>query len=604
MLSTPFAFAVSLRRPPAFLRYGAALLAAACLHWPLAAIAQDDRLEPTIDSLEPAVDGIELDTGTTDDDTPTVYGQIPEDVLARSIEAELAAQRGEFEQSLDLYVALARETDNVSILQRTMRIAASLRNLPIIMEMGERWLARDPSSVEARQSMALSLVLTGRYAESLQMLTSLLADDKQVDFRLISSTLARDGNASLYLDALTADFEGLLERYPDNQSLQLALAHLYQLGGQTRAALNVVERLANEMDDAPDVVLLEVEMLERLDEDRRAQRRLSQALRSHPDSKELRLRYARKLLQQQRYKDAKEQFSRIIELDPRDFDTLYSLALLSLEENLHTEAKGYLQQLVLNGQRLDDAHYYLGFIEGQENHPDQAIEHYLMVRAGSNFMAAQRNLTELMVRAGRYPEAKAHLQNLRFRHADLNIALLTMEANVLLDAKQYEQASTMLNGAVGAFPDNVQLLFLRSVLSQDTNDLPLMEEDLRRIIALNPSNPIAYNSLGYTLADRTMRYQEAYDLIRKAVDLAPDDPAIIDSLGWVQYRLGNLDEARTNLDRAYKLYPDAEVAAHLGEVMWVQGDRNAAHRLWRKALETQPDSVHIRETAKRLGAEL
>jgi len=260
--------------------------------------------------------------------------------------------------------------------------------------------------------------------------------------------------------------------------------------------------------------------------------------------------------------------------------------------------------LVINGQRPDDSHYYLGHIASQENKIDEAIEHYRLVRSGANFLPALRNLTELMVEQNRYAEVKAHLQNLRFRNADLNMPLLTMEANVLIDQGQYGDASTLLNSAIVAFPDDAQLLFLRSVLSQELNDLDLMEQDLRRLIQMNPSNPVAYNSLGYVLADRTSRYEEAYELIKKAVELAPDDPAIIDSLGWVQYRLGRLDEARVNLDRAYTLFPDAEVAAHLGEVMWMQGDKTAASRLWRKALEAQPNSQHILETASRLGAEL
>jgi len=195
---------------------------------------------------------------------------------------------------------------------------------------------------------------------------------------------------------------------------------------------------------------------------------------------------------------------------------------------------------------------------------------------------------------------KSRLQNIRFRNPDYNIALLSMEANVLMDEGYLDAAGIVLNNAVGAFPSNIQLLFLRSVYSQEINDLDLMEVDLRKIIQLNPNNPVAYNSLGYTLADRTDRYQEAYALILRAFELAPNDPAIIDSLGWVQYRLGMYEEARDNLDKAYELFPDHEVAAHLGEVLWVMGEKSQARSVWRKALESQPDSEHIRSTMERL----
>ncbi len=171
---------------------------------------------------------------------------------------------------------------------------------------------------------------------------------------------------------------------------------------------------------------------------------------------------------------------------------------------------------------------------------------------------------------------------------------------MLMDEGKTDLAATVLNNAVGAFPNNIQLLFLRSLLSTEVNDLALMEQDLRKIILLNPTDSTAYNSLGYTLADRTDRYQEAYELIQKAIELSPDEPSIIDSLGWVQYRLGMYEEARKNLDRAYTLFPDAEVAAHLGEVMWMMGDKAAAARVWRGALEKQPDNQPLLNTMERL----
>jgi len=271
-----------------------------------------------------------------------------------------------------------------------------------------------------------------------------------------------------------------------------------------------------------------------------------------------------------------------------------------MEVKMYSDARNYLQRLVLNGQRLDDAHFHLGYISAEENQNPAAIEHYLQVKAGNNFLPAQRNLTDLMGKADRYAEVHAHLQNIRFRNAYYNIPLLSMEANVLIEQEKFADAGTLLDSAVGAFPNNIQLLFQRSVLSQEMNNLDLMEQDLRRIILLDPTNPVAYNSLGYTLADRTDRYQDAYALIQRAIELAPDDPAIIDSLGWVQYRLGMHEEARKNLERAYELFPDPEVAAHLGEVLWVLGEKNAATRLWRSALQVQPDSEFILNAMERL----
>lgn len=547
------------------------------------------------------------------------YGNFTEDQLSRLILAELAGQRGQPRQAMDEYVALARETRNISIIQRAMRIAIVSREPQIAMEMAEMWLEQEPDSEDARQTVALELVSIGRYRDAFDQFATLLDSGASVEFRRLSGRVANDENATLILKGLISDYEELLQRHPANDSLRLSLTQLYQLNQQPQPALALVQQMLREAEsredagapteqqaggNAPpnggDLIVMESELLDMLDERERSLRRLQQGVREYPAHKNLRYVYGRRLITEQNYPAARAEFAVLVEQNPRDFDLLYSLALLSMEVNMYAEAKNYLQRLVLNGQKLDDSHYYLGFIAGQENQAPQAIEHYLLVRSGSNFMQAQRNLTELMVRTGRYAEVRTHLQNLRFRNADLNIPLLSLEATVLIDEKKFEDAKTMLNSAVGAYPNNVQLLFLRSVLSQEVNDLALMETDLRKIILLEPQSPMAYNSLGYTLADRTDRYEEAHELIRKAAELAPDDPAILDSLGWVQYKLGMYEEARDNLDRAFKLYPDAEVAAHLGEVLWVMGDRSAATRIWRNALQTQPDSVHVRNTMQRL----
>ncbi len=547
----------------------------------------------------------------------TKYGNFTEDQLSRSILAELAGQRGQNEMALNDYAALARESNNVSIIQRAMRIAAFSRDPYLAIEMAELWLLQEPQAVEARQTIALELVSLSRYRDAFRQFEILLAQGEDVDFRLLSARIAATSSTGTpVLSGLIDDYEALLKRYPDHESLRLSLAHLYQLDKQPKPALAIIEQMLKQVerrdhDNAPpaskpaginggDLVMLQIQLLDNMEDHNNSLKQLQQGVRSYPNHKELRSLYGRKLINDHKYAEAREQFAVLVQQNPGDHELLYSLALLNMEVNQFAEAQNYLQRLVQNGQKLDDAHYYLGYIEGQQNHPDRAIEQYQLVKAGSNFLQALRNMTELMVRANRYDEIHSLLQNVRFRKSDLNIPLLSMEANILIEEKKYDLAGSLLNNSVGAFPNNVELLFLRSVLSQDTNDLVLMESDLRKIILLEPQSPVAYNSLGYTLADRTNRYQEAYDLIKHATDLAPTDPAIMDSLGWVQYKLGLHREARANLEKAYKLYPDAEVAAHLGEVLWVMGDKAAATKLWRTALSSQPDSAYVRNTMQRL----
>ena len=528
------------------------------------------------------------------------YGNFDEDVLTRVIIAEMAGQRGYNQKALEDYLALARETNDINIIRRASRIASFMRDVPAAIETSNLWLAKEPESQEALRTLAFQMATLGRYREAMTHMKKLLALGYNIDFRLITNRTAVDNDAELFLDALIADLQELKTLYPENQSVKLGLAHLHHQNSQAEKAYMEVSTLTDALNDNPEVVLLEVELLEILERPEQARERLQEALKNNSNHKELRFQYARKLIDDQRYSDARDQFAIIVEQYPDDYDMLYSLALLSMEINLFSEARQYFEIMVENAQRLDDAHYYLGFISVQENKNDEAIKHFFNVNGGGNFLQAQRSLTELMIRAGRYREVRSRLQNVRFRNPDYNIALLSMEANVLMDEGQMDEAGRVLNNAVGAFPNNIQLLFLRSVYSQEINDLALMEEDLRRIIQLNPNNPVAYNSLGYTLADRTDRFNEAYELIKRAFELAPNDAAIIDSLGWVQYRLGMYEEAIENLDRAYELFPDHEVAAHLGEVLWVTGERTQARSIWRKALESQPNSEFIRSTMERL----
>jgi tetratricopeptide (TPR) repeat protein len=566
----------------------------------LTACATVDERKVEEERMESLVDAAETTPPALPPPEEIEYGSFSEDVLTRVIIAEMAGQRGYNQKALADYLGLARETNDINIIKRASRIASFMRDVQAAIEMGNMWLAREPDSQEALRTLAFQMVTLGRYQEALNHMERLLDLGASIDFRLITNRTALDDNVTLYLDALIADFNDLRAKYPQDQSIRLALAHLYQQNDQVPQAYALVSELAVEMDDAPEVVILEVELLEQMGQAEQARRRLQQSLRSNENNKQLRFQYARKLVDEERHREARDQFKIIVEQNPDDFDMLYSLALISMEIKMLSDARIYFQRMVENAQRLDDAHYYLGYISMQENKNTEAIQHFFNVNSGSNFLQSQRSLTELMVKAGRYDEMKSRLQNIRFRNPDYNIALLSMEANVLMDEGYLDKSEIVLNSAVGAFPNNIQLLFLRSVYNQKVNDLVLMETDLRKIIQLNPNNPVAYNSLGYILADRTDRYDEAYELILRAFELAPNDPAIIDSLGWVQYRLGMYQEARDNLDKAYELFPDHEVAAHLGEVLWVLGEKSKARSVWRKALENQPDSEHIRSTMERL----
>ncbi|MFL2840520.1 MAG: tetratricopeptide repeat protein [Pseudohongiellaceae bacterium] len=532
-----------------------------------------------------------------------VYGHFPEDILTRVIIAEMSGQRGYNQAALDDYLLLAQETNDLGIIRRAALIAAFLRDNEASLELNQLWLSQQPTSEEALKTSTYQLIAVNRFSEALALFARMHALDYEVDYRLISNRVDNNIEFRPQLGALINEFEALLPNYPQHLSLQLAMAQLYRQNNQLQEAYEALNILAIDNDDRVDILIAEVEILEEMGETRQARRRLENSLNAKPDNKQLRFAYGRKLVQEGNYRDAIAQFEIIVDQDPEDFEMLFSLALISLESNQLNAAKDYFQRLLVNDQRLDDAHYYLALISDKENNPEQAIKHYLQVDGGNNYLISLRNYMGLMIEQDRYTEASDNIRQIRLRRPEINSALLALEGGLLLDAQEFYSAFTFLSRAINNNPKDTQLLQLRTLVSQELDDFVLLELDLRNIMRLNPNNPSAFNTLGYYLADQTNRYSEAKELIDRAIELSPNDPAIIDSLGWVQFKLGMYEEAKTNLKLAFALFPDHEVAAHLGEVLWVMGNREAAREIWQDALETQPESEFILNTMQRLNAE-
>jgi len=324
-------------------------------------------------------------------------------------------------------------------------------------------------------------------------------------------------------------------------------------------------------------------------------------VRRFPEDKPLRFNYARLLIQDEEFNDAKRQFEILVEQDPEDYETLYSIALLDIEMEEYDEANTLFARLVEVEHRPDDSHFYLGYIAEQQELLEPAIIHYRSVQiSAQNFVAAQQQATRCSIQLGRYEEAHSWLVDLSRGQPRLEVLFSNIEASFLLQAEQFDRAGVVLNDMLQRYPNDTDLLFTRVLMHDGLNDMPSSEQDLRRIITLLPDDSRALNHLGYMLADRTTRFEEALNLIEKAIAVSPDDPAIIDSLAWAQYKLGRYEEAVDNLRRAFAAFPDHEVASHLGEVLWVSGQESEALRVWNDALEETPDSDLIKEAMQRL----
>ncbi|MFY9960103.1 tetratricopeptide repeat protein [Pseudomonas sp.] len=538
------------------------------------------------DAQTPAVDAAQQP------DKPVAYGSFSQETVFNLLTAELAGQRNRFDIALDNYVTEAIKTQDPGISERAYRIAEYLGADQSALDTALIWAKNDPNSLDAQRAAAIQLARAGRYDDSMVYMEKVLQGKGDTHFDFLALSAAETDQDTR--DGLQKSFDRLLQKYPDNGQLVFGKALLLQQDGDSNAALTLLEEHPPEEGEiAP--VLLRARLLQSVGRGEEALPLLQKTIRQYPDDKRLRLTYARTLVEQDRLDDAKIEFSSLVEQYPDDDELRYSLALICLETKNWDEAAGYLQELIERDSHVDAAHLNLGRIHEERNQQQAALDEYAQVGPGNDYLPAQLRQADILVANGRSSEASRRLALARDTQPDYAIQLYLIEAEALGN-----QALQVLEQALKQYPDDNSLLYTRAMLAEKRNDLAQMEKDLRSIIAREPENAMALNALGYTLADRTTRYAEAKALIDKAHQITPDDPAVLDSLGWVNYRMGNLDEAERLLRQALERFPDHEVAAHLGEVQWANGKRREARQTWAKGFEAQPDSPILRKTVLRL----
>ena len=374
---------------------------------------------------------------------------------------------------------------------------------------------------------------------------------------------------------------------------------LLQQDGHPEEALALLEEQPAREQEIPSI-LLQARLLQILERSKEALPLLEKSLRQHPEDKRLRLTYARLLVEQDRLDEAMGEFATLVQQHPGDDDLRFAMALLFLEAQAWREAIVYLEELIERGSHLDAANFNLGRAYRELGQHEKALAAFAKVGLGNEYLPAKLMQAELLFSLGRNQDASQLLASAREEQPDYAIQLYLIEIEALSNQGQTEAAWQRAEQALEQFPEDLNLLYTRAMIAEKRGDLAQLEQDLRFIIEREPDNAMAINALGYTLADRTTRYDEALALIQQAYQINPDDAAILDSLGWVNYRMGNLEEAETQLRKAYQRFADHEIAAHLGEVLWTAGEQREARRIWGEALKQQPDSEVLHETIKRL----
>ena len=528
---------------------------------------------------------------------PTAMGAFSEQTLYSLLVAELAGQRDRFDIALANYTDQAEKTQDPGVSERAFRIAEYLGADEPALDSALIWARNDPQNLDAQRAAALQLARAGRYDQAMAYMEKVLQGQGDTHFDFLALSAAEtDQNTR---NGLMQSFDRLLVKYPNNSQLIFGKALLLSQDDQADKALTLLEEHPPQDDEiAP--ILLRARLLQVLERGDEALPLLRSAMAEQPDDKRLRLTYARALVEQDRMVDAKAEFESLVQRYPDDDDLRYSLALVCLENQDWDEAQGYLEELVERGSNTDAAHLNLGRLHEERQQTAAALREYAQVGPGTDYLPAQLRQADLLVGSGRGAEAARLLSAARDAQPDYAIQLYLIQAEVLGNHGQQTEAEQVLRQALQHYPDDLNLLYTRAMLAEKRGDLAQLEKDLRSILRREPDNAMALNALGYTLADRTQRLGEAKGLIEHAHQLTPDDPAVLDSMGWVNYRLGDLDTAERYLRQAFASLVDPDIAAHLGEVLWANGKRREARHVWTKGLAAEPDNTLLRSTLLRL----
>jgi tetratricopeptide (TPR) repeat protein len=522
---------------------------------------------------------------TPEDAVEADAGAASADAMFEYLVAEFASQRGDTDGALSVYHRLARELKDPQIARRAVETAIRARAFGPALESATLLLELDPESTLAREIMAALLANEADLHKARDMLG-----------RILEKTANRG--------PIVMQLSHLLGKFPDKAAV---LATTRQVTApfaiaESRYAVGIAALVAGQLDVAASEVdaalalkpgwepgaILKAQVL----------RKAAPAevipfyqgfVAANPAAQEVRMQLGRELAADRKLAAAREQFREAEKLSRNDSQASYAIGLLSLQLEDFADAQVAFSRALKQGYREATA-IYLGMGQAAEGlkRYDEAIGWYQKVDAG-DWVRAQLKIATLIARQQGLAAGREYLQRIEPRSSEDSIQMVQVEAQLLRDAKAWKETYEMLSKAVVRYPDSFELLYDRAMAAERIDKLDVLETDLRRVIKMKPDYAHAYNALGYTLAEKTDRLGEAKELIEKAYKLSPDDPFIMDSLGWVHYRMGQVGEALKHLQTAYSARPDPEIAAHLGEVLWSDGKHDEARKIWRAALTENPN---------------
>ncbi len=516
--------------------------------------------------------------------------------------AEIALGRGQIPISAAAYADLAKTTRDPRIARRAAEVAFYARQPGLSLDAAKIWAETAPDSVQARQAYWTLLGSTGKADELAAELSRVVAAE--------ATDATRRGVVLMQMGRLLSQFDDkkmaanvankITEPYLSLPEAHFVRAQAAYSNRDDKLAMAELDQALTIKPDWEPAAILKAQLL--IANPTASIDLLATFIKKYPKASDARLAYARALIEGKRYDEARAQFDLLLKAEPERLDLIYSLGLLSLQSGDAAKAEGYLKSLLdKEFPEKDSVHFYLGQIAEESDRTKEAIEHYDAITPGSQHqLQGQIRSAVLLSKSGQMAQALDRLHVAQVANPKERSNLQALEAQLLGEKGRYADAYQLLTTALQKNPDDPVLLYESALYAERLGKVDVLERNLRKTIKLKPDAAHAYNALGYSFADRNIHLDEANTLIDKALAMAPDDAAILDSKGWVNYRRGDLAAAIEKLQKALAVRPDPEIAAHLGEVQWQMGRKDEASKTWDAALKLAPDNDVLNSPIKRL----
>lgn len=517
----------------------------------------------------------------------------------QALVGDIALQRGEIAMGLSAWADLARRTRDPKVLGRATEVAALARQYDLALEMNKIWLEVEPESTKAQQAQSSLMVLSNRLDELAPQLAMVLEQDKAnlgANLMHLNRILTRHSDKA----AVQRLVDRLAEPYGNTPEAHFAMGQAAANAGDFMRAHGEFEKALLLRADWESAALARAQIQAR-QSNKTAISSLNDFIERHPAARDARLALARLLINEKQFSDARIHFDRLIRDNPDSPEVIYPVAMLALQQGDTSTGRTQLEKLLKSDfPDKSTVHFFLAQIDEDQKKPEAALEHYRQVTAGDQYITARSRAAQILVKQGKNEEARELIRTTQAASVADKTQLILAESQLLRESGRHTEAYTMLSKALTQHPDNLELLYETALSAERQGKPEVLETHLKHLLGLKPDHAHALNALGYSLAERNIRLNEASALITRALLLTPEDPFIMDSLGWVLYRQGKLGEALSTLERAYQIKSDPEIAAHIGEVLWALNRKEEARRMLTEAAKKHPENDVLSGTIKKL----